>query len=96
MLGPQSLNRTTFQESGISFRRRSGPLARQLVSQPQMVAGAWHSPDRYPLYPPSAEIVIITSHDTQHELETQDRARWQLTQVVDYHAERGLTFDFEL
>lgn len=59
-------------------------------------AGAWHSPDRYPLYPPSAEIVIITSHDTQHDLETRDRTQWQLTQVVDYHAEHGLTFEFEL
>jgi ureidoglycolate lyase len=59
-------------------------------------AGAWHSPDRYPLYPPSAEIVIITSLDTQHELETRDRADWQLTQVVDFHADRALTFEFEL
>lgn len=59
-------------------------------------AGAWHSPDRFPLFPPSAEIVIITSHDTQHELETMNRTQWQLTQVVDYAAELGLTFEFEL
>ncbi|HYI13910.1 MAG TPA: ureidoglycolate lyase [Thermomicrobiales bacterium] len=59
-------------------------------------AGAWHSPDRYPLYPPSAEIVIITSHDTQHELETLDRPQWQLTQVVDYAADLGVTFEFDL
>ena len=59
-------------------------------------AGAWHSPDRFPLYPPSAEIVIITSHDTQHELETLDRADWQNTQVVDFSTELGLTFEFEL
>lgn len=59
-------------------------------------AGAWHSPDRYPLYPPSAEIVIITSHDTQHELETLDRTRWQFTQVQDYAAELGVVFEFEL
>ncbi len=59
-------------------------------------AGAWHSPDRYPLFPPSSEIVIVTSHDTQHDLETRERADWQLTQVVDYHAELGLTFEFEL
>ena len=59
-------------------------------------AGAWHSPDRYPLYPPSAEIVIITSHETQHELETLERVGWRHTQVVDYAAEHGVTFEFEL
>jgi ureidoglycolate lyase len=59
-------------------------------------AGAWHSPDRYPLYPPSAEIVIITSHDTQYELETLDRPEWQFTQVMDYEAETGVTFEFVL
>jgi ureidoglycolate lyase len=59
-------------------------------------AGAWHSPDRYPLYPPSAEIVIITSHETQVELETMDRSRWRHTQVVDFATEHGVTFEFEL
>jgi ureidoglycolate hydrolase len=58
--------------------------------------GTWHSLDRYPLYPPSAEIVIITSHDTQHELETMDKTQWQFTQVVDYAAELNVTFEFEL
>lgn len=58
--------------------------------------GAWHSPDRYPLFPPSAEIVIITSHDTQHELETLDRTQWQFTQIVDYATEMGVTIEFEL
>lgn len=61
-----------------------------------LMAGTWHSPDRYPLYPPSAEIVIITSHDTQHELETLDRTEWQFTQAIDYQAEIGVTFEFEL
>jgi ureidoglycolate hydrolase len=59
-------------------------------------AGAWHSPDRYPLYPPSSEIVIITSLDTQHELETLDRPAWQFTQVMDYEDETGVTFEFVL
>jgi ureidoglycolate lyase len=59
-------------------------------------AGAWHSPDRYPLYPPSSEIVIITSHDTQHELETGDRTQWQFTQVLDYQAALGVTIEFDL
>jgi ureidoglycolate lyase len=58
--------------------------------------GTWHSPDRYPLYPPSAEIVIITSQETQHELETVERAQWQLTQVVDYATTSGVTFAFDL
>ena len=58
--------------------------------------GAWHSPDRYPLYPPSAEVVIITSRETQHELETVEREHWRLTQAVDYTQERGVTFALEL
>lgn len=59
-------------------------------------AGTWHSLDRYPLYPPSAEIVIITSQDTQEELETAERERWQLTQEVDYAARFGVTFELAL
>jgi ureidoglycolate lyase len=59
-------------------------------------AGSWHSLDRYPLYPPSAEIVIITSQDTQHELETLEPAHWKHTQVVDFTAERGVTLEFAL
>jgi ureidoglycolate lyase len=59
-------------------------------------AGTWHSPDRYPLYPPSAEVVIITAQETQHELETVERQHWRLTQAVDYAQERGVTFAFEL
>lgn len=57
--------------------------------------GAWHSPDRYPLYPPAADIVIITSRETQEELETVEPAARRLTNAVDY-AERGVTFELEL
>ena len=32
--------------------------------------GTWHSLDRFPLYQPSAEIVILTARETQQELET--------------------------
>jgi len=53
----------------------------------------WHSLDRYPLRPPSAEIVIITSQDTQHELETVEQSNWRLTQQVDYRAEHGVVFE---
>lgn len=55
--------------------------------------GTWHSLDRYPLQPPSAEIVIITSLDTQHELETAAQEEWQLTQQVDYQRERDVIFE---
>ncbi len=59
-------------------------------------AGTWHSLDRYPLYPPSAEIVIVTSLDTQYELESLDRSEWRWTQEVDFAIERGVTLEFEL
>jgi ureidoglycolate lyase len=58
--------------------------------------GTWHSLDRFPLYPPSAEIVIITSRATQQELETVHRSQWQFTRAVDYAVERGISFEFEL
>jgi ureidoglycolate lyase len=58
--------------------------------------GAWHTLDRYPLYPPSAEIVIISSRDTQQELETAPRGTWRLTNEVDYVEQMGVTFELEL
>lgn len=58
--------------------------------------GTWHSLDRYPLYPPSSEIVIITDQTTQHELETVSQSDWQRTQAVDYSAEFGVTFELAL
>lgn len=58
--------------------------------------GTWHSLDRFPLYPPSAEIVIITSQDTQEELEHAPRETWRLTQEVDYTARFGVTFELAL
>jgi ureidoglycolate lyase len=56
----------------------------------------WHSLDRFPLYPPSAEIVIITARETQLELETVPREEWRLTEAVDYDALLGATFALEL
>lgn len=58
--------------------------------------GTWHSLDRFPLYPPSAEIVILTARETQRELETVAPARWRLTQQVDYAATFGVTFELEM
>jgi ureidoglycolate hydrolase len=58
--------------------------------------GTWHSLDRYPLYPPSSQAVIITSVATQTELETVTRREWKLTQEIDYAAKFGVTFEFDL
>ena len=54
--------------------------------------GTWHSVDRYPLYPAESRIVIITSQETQVELETAKQADWRLTQQVDYQERFGVTF----
>lgn len=54
--------------------------------------GTWHSLDRYPLYPAESRLVIISSQETQVELETADRAGWRLTQQVDFEARFGVTF----
>jgi ureidoglycolate hydrolase len=54
--------------------------------------GTWHSLDRYPLYPAESRIVIISSQETQVELETADPAGWRLTQQVDFDARFGVTF----
>lgn len=58
--------------------------------------GTWHAPDRYPLYPPDSDVVMITDRETQHEVATQPSAEWRLSQVVDYEETRGVTFEFEL
>lgn len=58
--------------------------------------GTWHSLDRFPLYPPSAEIVILTARATQQELETVAQEQWRLTQQVDYQAACGVTFELVL
>lgn len=58
--------------------------------------GAWHTLDRFPLYPQSAEIVIISSLDTQQELETVKRGQWQMTNEVDYEERFGVTFELAL
>jgi ureidoglycolate hydrolase len=54
--------------------------------------GTWHSLDRYPLYEAESQIVIITSRETQMELEKQDKSEWSHTQVVDYEERFGVTF----
>jgi ureidoglycolate hydrolase len=58
--------------------------------------GTWHSLDRYPLVPPASEIVIITAHETQDELENVPRERRRLTHEIDYAAKYGIVFEFTL
>src|SRR6266542_1006976 len=56
--------------------------------------GTWHSLDRFPLYPPDTDWVIITDHETQQDL-TTGQGGGQLTNEVDY-AELGMTFALRL
>lgn len=56
--------------------------------------GTWHSLDRYPLSEQASQIVIITDHRTQDEIEHAPRDQWHLTQDVDYATRFGVTFEF--
>lgn len=58
--------------------------------------GTWHAPDRYPLYPPESDVVMITDRDTQNEVATQPSDEWRLSQLVDYEEKGSVTFEFEL
>ena len=60
--------------------------------------GTWHSLDRFPLYPPDTEWVIITDHETQQDLTAAyaGEGGGHLTQEVDYAAEFGVTFVLRL
>src|SRR5947207_2969976 len=59
--------------------------------------GTWHSLDRFPLYPPDTDWVIITDHETQQDLTAAyaGQGGGQLTHEVDY-AELGVTFALRL
>jgi ureidoglycolate lyase len=63
-----------------------------------LARGAWHSLDRFPLYPPGTEWVILTDHETQEDLREAyaGRGGWRLTQEVDYAATFGVTFALTL
>ena len=58
--------------------------------------GTWHSLDRFPLYPPAARFVIITTTETTAELKSQPQAEWRLTEAYDYRESLGLTFEILL
>lgn len=56
----------------------------------------WHSLDRYPLWPGSIEVVMLTAMETTREAETAAKADWRLTQEVDYRERDGLEFELVL
>jgi ureidoglycolate lyase len=58
----------------------------------------WHSLDRYALYPPSTQWVIITDHETQEDLTAAyaGRGAMQFTQEVDFAERFGVTLTLVL
>ena len=60
--------------------------------------GTWHSLDRYALYPPATEWVIITDHETQDDLVEGYAGQHplRLTQEVDFAAKLGVTLELVL
>ena len=60
--------------------------------------GVWHSLDRYALYPPATEWVIITDHETQDDLVEGYAGQHphRFTQEVDFAAEVGVTLELVL
>jgi len=60
--------------------------------------GVWHSLDRYALYPPATEWVIITDHETQQDLVEGYAGRHplRLTEEVDFAARFGMTLELVL
>jgi ureidoglycolate lyase len=60
--------------------------------------GVWHSLDRYALYPPATQWVILTDHETQKDLTDgyAGKRPAQLTQEIDFTARFGVTFALAL
>jgi hypothetical protein len=54
--------------------------------------GTWHSLDRFPLAPPDTTFLMITDHETQHDLTESyaGRGRWALTQEADLEKAYGV------
>jgi ureidoglycolate lyase len=57
--------------------------------------GVWHSLNRFPVRPPDAGFALLTSAETQSELEHQSREGTQprLTEAVDYESRFGIQFE---
>lgn len=60
--------------------------------------GTWHSLDRYALYPPTTQWVMITDHETQEDLTAGYAGKKvaELTQEIDFAARLGVTFALAL
>jgi len=56
----------------------------------------WHSLDRFPLYPPEAKFVVVTTAETTDELKNVEQANWRLTQDVDYAERFDVSFKIVL
>jgi ureidoglycolate hydrolase len=63
-----------------------------------LARGTWHSLDRFPLYPPCTQWVIITDRETQDDLTAaySGRGGFELTQEVDCEQALGVTFRLTL
>jgi ureidoglycolate lyase len=57
--------------------------------------GVWHALNRYPIKPPGGGFALLTSSETQNELERQLHTQYQprLTQAVDYEARFNVRFE---
>lgn len=60
--------------------------------------GTWHSLDRFPLYGPATQWVILTDQETQHDLTSgyAGQGGFTLTQEVDYRQRFGVSFALSL
>jgi ureidoglycolate lyase len=63
-----------------------------------LARGTWHSLDRFALYPPATQWVIVTDHETQDDLTAAyaGRGTMTLTEEFDFGARLGLTFSLAL
>jgi ureidoglycolate lyase len=62
-----------------------------------MKRNTWHSLDRYPLYPPHGDWIILTDWETTEDLlASPDRLGAKLTRAVDFEQRYGVTFQFDL
>jgi ureidoglycolate hydrolase len=60
--------------------------------------GTWHSLDRFPLNPPAAAFVILSSHETTADLRLayEGKGGFKLTQEVDFEKSYGVTLEIQV
>jgi ureidoglycolate hydrolase len=63
-----------------------------------MWKGVWHALNRFPVKAPGGGFALLTSRETQSELERQLKtgSQPQLTQAVDYQTRFSVTFEVEM